>query len=343
MTDRTGADRTGERQGVVSSGRETPADVSIVIPTCRRPHLLPDLVTRCFEQRDAAAVGLEVIVVDNCPQRSAEPVIDGLVGRFPGLCYLHEPCPGVSYARNRGVNAARGRWVALIDDDEYPLETWLAALLQTQRRFDADVVFGPIHPMFAEPVRRFPSLFSAAFTLSSDAVTGTEIRPQSPLSRFQPQYCYRVMGGSNVLLVRDRCFATTEPFSPLLARTGAEDSLFFLDLYATGRKFIWCREAVAMSQVPAERMTLRYLLERHFRGGQAAAFICLMRRPRHMARMFELMAVGAAQVVICGPLALLLLMVSREKAIRAYAVCLGGAGKLLWMRRFRREYYGVGG
>src|SRR6185312_12410656 len=86
-----------------------PIDVTIIIPTLRRQHLLEDLIKRCFAQRNLDDVRLEVLVVDNCPQRSAEALVTRLCGDFgSSLVYAAEPRPGVSHVRNTGLRRARG-------------------------------------------------------------------------------------------------------------------------------------------------------------------------------------------------------------------------------------------
>ena len=58
--------------------------------------------------------------------------------------YVHEPAAGVANARNAGMTQATGGLIAFLDDDEEASPGWLAALIEAQRRFDADVVFGPV-------------------------------------------------------------------------------------------------------------------------------------------------------------------------------------------------------
>jgi glycosyltransferase involved in cell wall biosynthesis len=84
--------------------------LSIVIPTRDRPHLLPRAVKSALEQ---TVEDLEVIVVDD---GSAEAV--NLL-EHPRLRLVRLPVSrGAAAARNAGARAARGRWIAHLDDDD---------------------------------------------------------------------------------------------------------------------------------------------------------------------------------------------------------------------------------
>src|SRR4051794_35059008 len=100
-------------------------EVSIIIPTFRRPALLRRAVLSCCSQWVAWGSPYEILVVDNAPDGSAEAVIAALdTGDVP-LRYVSERRPGISHARNAGFHHARGRFLALMDDDERAGPDWL--------------------------------------------------------------------------------------------------------------------------------------------------------------------------------------------------------------------------
>src|ERR1700730_7335691 len=147
--------------------RSTDIEVSIIVPTLRREQRLANLIPRCFGQLGCADVQIEVIVVDNCPRQSAKPVVDRFCETFgPSLRYISEKRPGVSHVRNVGVRAARGRIIGFIDDDELPAETWLASMLGCLKAHDADVVLGPVYPIFDCPEANKDVLISKTTTQS---------------------------------------------------------------------------------------------------------------------------------------------------------------------------------
>lgn len=102
-----------------------PADgplVSVVIPHLNQPeHLdrcLASLRAQTFP-RDA----FEIIVVDNGSRDDPEAIARA----NPDVRLLREAAPGPGLARNRGVGAARGRFLAFIDADCRAHPGWLAA------------------------------------------------------------------------------------------------------------------------------------------------------------------------------------------------------------------------
>lgn len=92
----------------------TAPDVSVVIPTHNRTALLELTLRSVLWQQD---VSLEAIVVD-------DGSIAGTVQVVPGLddprvrVIRNDSAQGVSAARNRGIDASRGSWVAFLDDDD---------------------------------------------------------------------------------------------------------------------------------------------------------------------------------------------------------------------------------
>src|SRR5437868_892840 len=90
------------------------AKVSLIIPTFNRPQLLP----RCVESALRAGHDVEVIVVDDASADRTASVCEGLRGiRYVRL----ERNQGVAGARNVGLLASTGDYVAFLDDDDLRL------------------------------------------------------------------------------------------------------------------------------------------------------------------------------------------------------------------------------
>jgi acetyltransferase-like isoleucine patch superfamily enzyme/GT2 family glycosyltransferase len=99
--------------------RRTPApriDVSVVIPTFRRPELVVQAIQSALEQQ---RVAVEVIVVDDSPEGSARQAV--LSVGDPRVTYVHRETPSggrPGIVRNDGWRRARGRYVHFLDDDD---------------------------------------------------------------------------------------------------------------------------------------------------------------------------------------------------------------------------------
>jgi glycosyltransferase involved in cell wall biosynthesis len=127
------------------------ADVSVVIPTFRRPRQLREAIASALAQRGAE---VEVIVVDDSPEGSAEPV--ALAAGHPRVVYLRNPSPsgGIpSAVRNLGWPLASGAFVHFLDDDDVvPDGHYAYALAAFAARPDVGLVFGRVEPFGEGPV-----------------------------------------------------------------------------------------------------------------------------------------------------------------------------------------------
>ncbi|HZB70976.1 MAG TPA: glycosyltransferase family A protein, partial [Acidimicrobiales bacterium] len=100
-------------------------DISVVVPTRDRRHLLLRTLRSVRAQRD---VDLEVIVVvDGSSDGSADAVRALGDERISVLCLPDRV--GVAAARNVGLGSARAPWVAFLDDDDLWAPDKLAAQL----------------------------------------------------------------------------------------------------------------------------------------------------------------------------------------------------------------------
>ncbi len=104
----------------------TAPQVSVVVPTHNRHGLLALTLQTVLWQQD---VELEAIVVDDGSTDGTSESVEGLGDRRVRLV-RHETPQGVSAARNHGIDAARGEWIAFLDDDDLWAPNKLAMQLQ---------------------------------------------------------------------------------------------------------------------------------------------------------------------------------------------------------------------
>ncbi|MCC6175840.1 MAG: glycosyltransferase [Chloroflexi bacterium] len=111
-----------------------PLRVSAIVPTCNRPELLAEALAsiRALEARQDVepAVALEILVADNGTLRPATQGSTEAVARAFGARYLRVEGAGASRARNAGLRAATGDFIAFLDDDDL----WLADHLRPHLR-----------------------------------------------------------------------------------------------------------------------------------------------------------------------------------------------------------------
>ena len=95
----------------------------------------------------------EVLLVDNHRDDQAEDPLPGIVDGLDRVRVVREPIPGISAARNAGIESARGDVVAFTDDDVRVDPQWLRALgTRFALRPDEDAVTGLILPAELETI-----------------------------------------------------------------------------------------------------------------------------------------------------------------------------------------------
>lgn len=128
--------------------------ITVIVCTRDRAQDLDVCLTALTAQTYAPA---EVIVVDNAPRDDSTREV---VGRH-GARHVVEHRPGLDWARNAGLRAARGSIVAYVDDDARPAPGWLAAIADTFAWGGVDAVTGLVVP--AELETRAQHLFENVY------------------------------------------------------------------------------------------------------------------------------------------------------------------------------------
>lgn len=303
-------------------------EVSIVIPTFRRPGPLALAARSALAQTGLGERGVELVIVDNDPKGSAASLVSEIAKAAPiPVIYAHEPEPGVANARNRALEVAAGELIAFLDDDEEAEPDWLAALLRARDLLGADVVFGPVRGRAPPHVRNHRRYLESFF------------------SRTGPDQVMRIdgyYGCGNSLIRRSALPDPTAPFDPERNQTGGEDDLLFGRMKAAGAVFGWTPQAVVHEDPAPSRLSLAYTLRRAFAYGQGPSSACAAASPPNLVGVVFWMAIGVGQVVIYGLLALAFLALAPARFAPTLDRAARGLGKLLWWGPFKVSFYGAG-
>lgn len=110
--------------------RTAPAGDLVSVVVCTRDRA--GRLAACLDRLRALTYApLEVLVVDNAPtDSSTRDLVAAVAAEDPRFRYVHEPRPGLSRARNAGLAAARGRFLAYTDDDVAVDPGWVEGLLR---------------------------------------------------------------------------------------------------------------------------------------------------------------------------------------------------------------------
>jgi succinoglycan biosynthesis protein ExoM len=234
--------------------------VVIAIPTYKRPKSLARLLDAIAKLETDCDIS--VLVADN--DAEAHQGFDLCTRQAPSyrwpLRAVIEPNRGIAHARNRLVAealAGEARFVAMIDDDEWPEAGWIAQFLKARRITGADVLQGSI--LFTRRQAGLPPLPDIRHA------TGPIDMPQ---------------GAGNLLVSRRVLEETPSPwFDPAFALTGGEDQDFFMRLKRAGRRFAWADAARAWGDVAATRTDLSWVLRRAYSNGNSDMRVLLKYRP----------------------------------------------------------------
>lgn len=110
--------------------------LSILIPVYNTAGVLDQTLDSALAE--AASVDAEVIALDD---GSTDGSYELLQRRGAGLCCQRQSNQGVSAARNRLAELARGEWLLFLDADDLLLPGTLAARLQSAAQTQADAVY----------------------------------------------------------------------------------------------------------------------------------------------------------------------------------------------------------
>lgn len=298
--------------------------VSIIIPTQRRPGPLETAARSVLIQEGVDFGAIELVVVDNDQVPSAAGFVAKLANEAPfPVRYVHEPSPGVANARNAAMEQAEGELIAFLDDDEEAPASWLAALLDAQATFDADVVFGPVRARADWPKVRHAAYLERFFSRPGPEASG-------PIDHYY--------GCGDSLVRRAALPDPKRPFSAIRNQIGGEDDLLFGAMQGLGVKFAWAADAWVWEDPLPERLTLRYALLRAFAFGQGASAHCGAAGDR--LGVAGWMAMGVAQAAVFGIFGSIQWLARSKSFVFTFDRAARGLGKTLWWKPFKIRFYG---
>ncbi|MFT3945116.1 MAG: glycosyltransferase [Ancrocorticia sp.] len=255
--------------------------VTVAILTFKREHLLQPMVEAVAHQCVELDADISIVVVDNDPARSAEPIIAPLTQRYR-LRYVNEPTPGIAVARNAALRSAGdSRLLVFIDDDELPEPGWLRHLLTHWEKARCEVVVGPQDFVLPDPV---PDTWVIASGLFDNSRHPTGSRRQGASS-------------ANLLLDLDFLRAHNLSFDARLGLAGGEDTLLAHQILAAGGRIEWCNEAIVSEPVPLERITRQWMRQRVYRSGASWARAVIVTTPAGKKRFIARAKIAVRSVI----------------------------------------------
>lgn len=275
---------------MVSSGvAKGPVEAVVCIPTFRRPDWLERTIASVMSQETDFGFALMVVDNDGTKAEGAARAEAMLAAGAVAHRIVVEPNQGNCHAINRAFAEAQvafpeAEFFLMIDDDEMAMPGWLAAIVATAKKENADVVGGPVLRRFDVPVPT--AIAQHPLFISIDGVT-----------RKVDQ-----IHGSGNCLIRRRVFAhmPVPPFDTRFNFLGGGDMEFFTRCKRAGFSTWWCEEAVIHEFVPAERVSARFLTKRSIRTGSINYMVdrTHMSAAAAVAKTVVSMGLGAGRSVV---------------------------------------------
>lgn len=102
-------------------------DLSIVVPTYKRAKYLLDAINSIFLQNGSYSINFEVIVVNNEPSDNMDDIIEKFQDKNV-IFYINKENYGQVGNINQGILLSKGKYVALLHDDDLLLDNYLKTI-----------------------------------------------------------------------------------------------------------------------------------------------------------------------------------------------------------------------
>jgi len=236
--------------------------ISAIICTYNRSTILKGAIESLTKQTADKEI-FEIIIVDNRSTDDTKKIVDQFE-EIQNLRYIFEPNQGLSHARNRGYQEAKGEYIAYIDDDARAGKEWINRIhwiIQNVEPLPL-IIGGPIYPFY---LSEKPDWFLDEYEIHSWGDEACFLK--------QNEYFY----GSNMIFLKKvleefNGFDTEHGVRGEQLNLGEETVLFDKIWKKSGKEkiFYYSPDLIVYHLVPPERMNIRYILKRRFMVGQSS-------------------------------------------------------------------------
>ncbi|MCI0360383.1 MAG: glycosyltransferase family 2 protein [Planctomycetaceae bacterium] len=236
-------------------------DISVVVCTRNRAALLRGALASLYDLATEGEFTYEIVVVDSESTDETRQVIVAAARESKHtLRGISEKEPQIVAARNRGVTAAQGRWIAFFDDDQLADWHWLAELFRGAAEKGCRVVGGSVQLALPEGCQR--QLHPTVQLLLGE----------TPGADLPQRFGDRLLPGRGNWMIERSVFEEVGRFAATIEGRGEETDLFAR--IERARIDAWyIPTAIVHHLTPAERLETSYLLKQaRIRGRCEAAY-----------------------------------------------------------------------
>ncbi len=234
------------------------------ITVCVCTHDRPDYLRACLAslvQQTVPSHRFEVVVVDSFGSPAATVKAAALVAEMPNARLVRVDRSGLSLARNTGARAARGTYIAYIDDDAVAERDWIERIMDaiTRSARSPAVLAGRILPRWEQPLPDWwPPRLVGVLSVIEWAGSG-EFRTAAVPATLEPY-------GANMTVRRDALLGAGG-FNEAAGRLGGgllsdEDVQLAWSLQDQGEPVLFDGDVVVRHSIQATRLQPGWLLTR---------------------------------------------------------------------------------
>jgi glycosyltransferase involved in cell wall biosynthesis len=246
-----------------------PTSVTIAIPTHNRASTLSETLESLRAIAIPDGVVVDCIVIDNASTDDTSRVVDAAAKSSPfPMRRVFEPRQGSSFARNRGIDEARGDFIFFLDDDAVADSQWLRAMLTAMEARSLDAACGMVVPRWSSPPPEWlgPRLWVKLAVHDRAAIEAASANEAERLDNYF---------SANVGF-RRAAFERFGRFREDLGVVGknpmsGEDTELFARIIARGGQMGFVPGAIVHHLIGPERMTRGYLRHKSFAYGFGSA------------------------------------------------------------------------
>ncbi|HLH95377.1 MAG TPA: glycosyltransferase family A protein [Xanthobacteraceae bacterium] len=231
--------------------------ISVIICSWNRERLLRNTLESLCRLHPLKKLNWEVIVVLNDCTDGSRAVVEQFRGRLPIMSET-EARPGLSHARNKGIEVASGGVLVWIDDDVRAAPEWLCAYETAFLQYaDVSLFGGPILPEFegGAPawLQRSWHLCDSAFAARRVPDTDREITVADQYPPYGANFALRAS------VQRQFRYDIRLGARPGKWKISGEETDVIQSLLASGHSGRWVRTAIVHHVLPRERQSVAYV------------------------------------------------------------------------------------
>jgi len=241
---------------------------SVVICTYNREQLIEASIL-AVQRQDFSQEFYEILVVDNNSTDRTKEIVHRLIPPSPvSIRYIFEENQGLSFARNAGINNAKGEVVVFTDDDIDAEPNWLKDIVAAFDDPQVACAGGPIRPIWPFPK---PEWLTERW---QGPLTISEFKPAKDAGEFKgPYYPW----GANIAFRKD-VFQTTGMFPTDLGRIGNcllsnEEINLCRKIEESGKRIKFAPNAIIHHKIAPERIRKIWLHHRTYWQGRSCAVL----------------------------------------------------------------------